>query len=329
MAAKIKDDIFSSLPVELTTEIFSYLPPREILSAVNASLCLAKNFPEVRDRILLPHVQNFYLRFGQIDAVPLIEFLSELRSIREQHTAIADIEKHVEPVLDAMIALKVFEEPGRWRLTLPTLAKAEVLIPEMREMFIHHRLWKAAQTQSEAENQWLAFDEIPSWLVWSFAKSYMVFECHCCLFYHPDNKIMKSRMVGEDVVFLGDNLYGDRGLDGSIFEEFCPWECLRNKHNDIKREVILRLSIHQDPLRNHGIFKLDYYNRWEEIVTGQGYHYYLYLEGLVKNDGDLERYVFDVDRLCRLITFKELSTKERLSKLEKMAKDEEWWTSLL
>jgi hypothetical protein len=188
-------------------------------------------------------------------------------------------------------------------------------------MFIYHRWRVWSQTKLESKNEWLAFDQIPSCLVWSFAKRYMVFEFYCSMFYHPDSMIMKSRRVGKDVFFLADKLrYGDPRLDESVFEGFRPWDCLWYKHRDLNSEANQRLRNDQDPLMDHEIFKFDSPDRWEDILTGQGYYYYLYLEGLVRNDGDLERYVLNMARVRRLVTSRKLSRKRRVLKLDEMAK---------
>ncbi|GKU21332.1 hypothetical protein FLAG1_06837 [Fusarium langsethiae] len=296
----ISDNIFASLPVELTIEVLSYLSPGELLSVVNASPCLGRDFLGSRDRILLPHVQNFYLRFGQIDAIPLIKFLSELRSIRERYTTIANTEKHVEPVFDAMRTFKQ-SETTKWRLGLSTLAKADILIPEMRELFVYHREIEG-ETPLESRNQWLAFDQLPSRLIWLFARTYMVFECNCSMFHHPDGLMLKYRGTRGRGIFLGDEFLGDDlseypECDRSVFEKFCPLECLIDKHYDVLDEVILRLGGGQIPVEGQVTLMHQRVPPFSYALAYQGYRYYLYVEGLVKNNGDLESHMLDVVRI--------------------------------
>ncbi|KAM0409904.1 hypothetical protein HYE67_009655 [Fusarium culmorum] len=296
MAMTIQDDIFDNLPAELNIQVFSYLSPGDLFSAVHASPSLARAYLWNRDHILSTHLPKFFLRFGQIDAVPMIEYLSELRSIRDRHTTIADIEKHVEPVLDAMLRLDIYRRPERWRLGLSTLVKADILIPEMQESFMDHcRI--VGDTPLESENQWLSFGQMPSKLIWLFAKIYLAFECHCSIFNHSDGLMLQSRNNNVDALFLRD-IHDETELHGTVFEQFYPYCCLYWRHVYLCEEALDCLDAEQIPLRDDAIFIFMEDDTVLSNMAFQGHSYHVYLEDLVEKHADIERYVWEVARMA-------------------------------
>ncbi|EKJ68313.1 hypothetical protein FPSE_11321 [Fusarium pseudograminearum CS3096] len=298
MDMTIQDDIFDKLPAELNIQVFSYLSPGDLSSAVHASPSLARVYLWNRDPILSPRLPNFFLRFGQIDAVPMIEFLSELRSIRDRHTTIADIEKHIEPVLDAMLRLDIYRRPERWRLGLSTLVKADILIPEMQESFMDH-CRTAGDTPLESENQWLSFDQMPSKLIWLFAKIYLAFECHCSIFNHSDGVMLQSRSNNADALFLRD-IRDVTELHGTVFEQFCQHCCLYRRHEYLYEEALDCLDAEQSPLID-GSISISMHDTVLRNMAIQGYRYHVYMEDLVEKHADIERYIWEVARMAKRV----------------------------
>jgi hypothetical protein len=297
MATPIQDGVFSNLPVELNTWILRYLSAGELLSAIEASPRLANVFMGNREYILRLHMQNFYEHFGQIDAVPLIQFLSELRSIRQQHKAEADIEKQVEPILDDMLALELHkdvERPEKWRLNLSTLSKAEILIPEMRETFTYHN----EEVRQRPKPKWLTLDQLPERLTWMFARTYLRFECSFSIFGCLEASSLGSRRqdAGYLCFYSPLDVTDDPDVIRSSLWSFCPSKCLELKYEQLFDEVSHRLWDERGPFKDRETYEwfrvYEYKYELSYLLASQGYPQYLYVKGLASaGDWELEKYL--------------------------------------
>ncbi|KAF5566044.1 hypothetical protein FPHYL_3957 [Fusarium phyllophilum] len=176
-------DFFSDLPAELRMEILNQTPLQDIRHLITASPALLRIFQRHRASLLRHHLQDLLHFYGHEIILPFVAFTMDLRALRAQtqHLTASELEEKLKPVLNSIQSQECTKQPSTGYLNLPTLEKAQNLVPELCRAFYTHRERRFFSSLKCSSNFSL---ERASWQAkFRFIERFLRFDCYCNIFY--------------------------------------------------------------------------------------------------------------------------------------------------
>ncbi|KAF5977921.1 hypothetical protein FCOIX_6253 [Fusarium coicis] len=178
------EDFFSDLPPELRMEILNHTALQDIRHLISASPALLRIFQRHRASLLRHHMQELLQSYGDQRILPFVAFTVDLRTLRaqSQHLTASELEEKLKPALNSIESQECIRQPIAGYLDLPTLEKAQNLVPEL--CLAHHHHHECPHTSTQRPSSHFLLEKAPCYHKFRFVERFLRFDCYCNMFYY-------------------------------------------------------------------------------------------------------------------------------------------------
>ncbi|KAF5578498.1 hypothetical protein FPCIR_11539 [Fusarium pseudocircinatum] len=185
-------DFFLDLPPELRIEILNQTPLQDIRQFISASPALLGTFQRHRVSLLRHQLQNLLQVYGDERILPFAAFAVDLRALRAecQHLTASELEEKLRPALNSIDSEECIRQPSAGYLDLPTLEKAQSLIPELCLAYHHHQ--ERAPSLTQRPSSQFLLEKAPYDDKFRFVERFLRFDCYCNIFYYGTQSLFSA-----------------------------------------------------------------------------------------------------------------------------------------
>ncbi|KAF5588158.1 hypothetical protein FPANT_6690 [Fusarium pseudoanthophilum] len=186
------EDFFSALPPEMRLEILKQTTLQDIRHLISASPALLRTFRRHRASLLRHHMQELLQVYGDERILPFVAFTMDLRALRakSQHLTPSELEEKLKPALNSIESQECIRQPTTGYLDLPTLEKAQNLVPELCLAYRHHQ--EKHHTLTQRPRSHFLLEKAPCYHKLRFIEGFLRFDCYCNMFWYRNKSLFST-----------------------------------------------------------------------------------------------------------------------------------------